>query len=256
MSAAVQRKVEPLQLSVPGVRAVRSRIDAPYVGLKEAYSICRIESGRSEFWTRGRVWSGRPGTVVIQQPGDVHRDVSRDGPITYQVVVLPRAAVESIVQQVRGPTCLAPDDERGAVFRRLHDAVAAKADRFALDCALAEAIAALDTVGDGRSENTRPVRRALALMRERISEPLTLDDLAEYAGLDKFHLCRAFHAQVGMPPHAYLTRLRIMHAKELLAAGARPKDVAPQVGLYDQSQLNRHFRRIVGMTPGEFARTR
>jgi len=97
------------------------------------------------------------------------------------------------------------------------------------------------------------VRRALALMRERLADALTLDELADHARLDKFHLCRAFRSQVGMPPHAYLTQLRILHAKQLLAAGTRPKDIAPQVGLYDQSQLNRHFRRIVGMTPGQFS---
>jgi len=45
-----------------------------------------------------------------------------------------------------------------------------------------------------------------------------------------------------------------MRAKELLAAGVRPSEIAPRVGLYDQSQLNRHFRRIVGTTPGAYAR--
>jgi len=105
-----------------------------------------------------------------------------------------------------------------------------------------------------RFAHTRPVRRALALIRERVADDISLDDLATHAKLDKFHLCRAFRDQVGLPPHAYLTQLRIMRAKELLAAGTKPKDVAPRVGLYDQSQLNRHFRRIVGMTPGHFAK--
>jgi len=45
-----------------------------------------------------------------------------------------------------------------------------------------------------------------------------------------------------------------MRAKELLAAGVRPNEIAPRVGLYDQSQLNRHFRRIVGITPAAYAR--
>lgn len=53
---------------------------------------------------------------------------------------------------------------------------------------------------------------------------------------------------------AYLTQLRIVRAKQLLAAGVKPRDIALQVGFYDQSQLNRHFRRIVGATPGEYAR--
>ena len=42
-------------------------------------------------------------------------------------------------------------------------------------------------------------------------------------------------------------------AKELLAAGVKPSEIAPRVGLYDQSQLNRHFRRLVGTTPGAYA---
>src|SRR5262249_25422530 len=97
------------------------------------------------------------------------------------------------------------------------------------------------------------LRRALELLHERFADGLTLDELAVHAELDKFHLCRAFRAHVGMPPHAYLTHLRIRRAKELLAAGTRPSDVAAQVGLYDQSSLNRHFRRIVGTTPARFA---
>jgi len=57
-----------------------------------------------------------------------------------------------------------------------------------------------------------------------------------------------------VPPHAYLTQLRVRRAKELLVAGVKPSDVACRVGLYDQSALNRHFRRIAGTTPGQFAK--
>jgi AraC-like DNA-binding protein len=248
-------RIERMQVSVPHLRAIRSSSEKPYIGVKENLTISRIEVGRAEFWTHGRLWKGERGSVVIQQPGNVHRDARRDGSITYQILSFPAEAVDGAVRNVRLPVCVAPDDARGAVFQRLHDAVAAGADRFALECAIAETMAALAEIDDPeRREPTRPVRRALAMIRERLADAVTLDELAQYAGLDKFHLCRAFRAQVGMPPHAYLTRLRIMQAKELLAAGAKPKDIAPRVGLYDQSQLNRHFRRIVGMTPGQFAR--
>lgn len=245
-------RIEPLAVAVPGYVAVRIAMDAPYVGLKDAFSVGRIERGRSQFWAHGRAWSGSPGSILIQRPGDVHRDLVRDGTIVYQMLRFPAHALEGISGALR--SCLAADDPRGAVFHRLHDAVAIGADRFTLECLLAEAVGAIAGLADGRSEHTRPVRRALALLRERSADSLSLDELAQHAGLDKFHLCRAFRDQVGMPPHAYLTQLRIMHAKQLLAAGERPRDIAPRVGLYDQSQLNRHFRRIVGMTPGEFAR--
>ena len=92
-------------------------------------------------------------------------------------------------------------------------------------------------------------------LRERLGDSITLDDLADYADFDKFHLCRAFRAQVGMPPHAYLTHLRIARAKELLLRGVRASDVAPLVGLYDQAQLTRHFRRLVGTTPARYGKS-
>ena len=241
-------RAQLLSVSLPGLRAVRVSNDEPFCGMKETFLMSRFEAGRSEFWTHGRTWTGAPGSVVVFEPGDVHRDIKRFGPVTYQLIGFTTPTLTRRIQ-----SCLAVDDARGLPFQRLHDAVAANADRFTLECALAEAIAAMASTPESRYEPTQPVRRALALMRERLADALTLDELADHARLDKFHLCRAFRSQVGMPPHAYLTQLRILHAKQLLAAGTRPKDIAPQVGLYDQSQLNRHFRRIVGMTPGQFS---
>ena len=57
-----------------------------------------------------------------------------------------------------------------------------------------------------------------------------------------------------MPPHRYLTHLRIAQAKRLLREGVRASDLAPLLGFYDQAQLTRHFRRIVGTTPARFAK--
>ena len=221
--------------------------------------LSRFEAGTSEFWTRGREWQGRPGVIVVHEPGDVQRDLRRRGTVTYQLIRLAPSLLEGIerVPSRRPQAWFAPEDPRAAALHRLHDAVAAGSDRFELECAITEAIDALAhaaaTAEHGHTL-TRPVRRALELLREQIADTLTLDELARQAGLDKFHLCRAFRAQVGMPPHAYRTQLRIMRAKVMLRAGVQPKDIAPRVGLYDQSQLNRHFRRIVGMTPGQFAR--
>ncbi|HTU60584.1 MAG TPA: AraC family transcriptional regulator, partial [Polyangiales bacterium] len=124
----------------------------------------------------------------------------------------------------------------------------------AVEVVLAEAIDAFVSISRATPDHTRPVRRAMEYLRERLADAITLDDLAAYAELDKFHLCRAFRRQIGLPPHAYLTRLRIVRAKTLLLGGTRASDVAPLVGLYDQAQLTRHFRRIVGTTPARYAR--
>jgi AraC-like DNA-binding protein len=243
-----------LPVSVPGLRALRWSSDELYVGMKEAYTITRVEVGRRSFLTRGKVWSSAPGSLRIQAPGDVVRDLARDGTVTYQVVIFAPRSVDGLDNNVRIHSHLAVGDPRGAAFQRLHAAVQAGACRLALEVAVTEAISAFAAIQGARCEQTRAVRRALEHLRDRLDAEVTLDALADHAGIDKFHLCRAFRAQVGLPPHAYLTRLRIMRAKELLAAGVKPSEVASSVGLYDQSQLNRHFRRLVGTTPGAYAR--
>jgi AraC-like DNA-binding protein len=98
------------------------------------------------------------------------------------------------------------------------------------------------------------VARARALLDDRLTEAVSLDELAAHARLDKFRLCRAFREQIGLPPHAYVTHRRISLAQDLLARGVPQAEVAARVGLYDQSQLHRHFKRIFGLTPGTYAR--
>src|SRR5690242_4604330 len=60
-----------LPVSVPGLRALRWSSDELYAGMKETYTITRVEAGRSSFFTRGKVWSSAAGSLRIQAPGDV-----------------------------------------------------------------------------------------------------------------------------------------------------------------------------------------
>lgn len=247
----MDRSVE-LPVALPELRAVRTTTSSLHAKMKEHYGIGRIERGDSEWWASGRAWRSTPGCILIKQPGDVHRDIARRGPTTYITIALPSACLEghdraAVLSQ------LDADDPRAVPFRRLIDAVCARADRLELEVALAEVVGAFAAIGNPHPDVSRPVRRAIEYIRDHLDGSITLDDLAAHANLDKFHLCRAFRAQVGIPPHAYLTQFRIARAKQLLARGVRASDVAPLVGLYDQAQLTRHFRRIVGTTPARFA---
>jgi AraC-like DNA-binding protein len=233
---------------------MRWSTDELFTAMKEAHVIGRAESGCSEWVASGKVWRSGPGALQVKRPGDVHRLVSRDGPLTFQVVTIPDSMILSAVGKVRAAAYLDAVDERGAALHRLHDAVLGNAPCFELEVAIAEAMTALTTVVGAAFEHPRAVRCAIELLRSRLADPISLDDLAAHTGLDKFHLCRAFRAQVGLPPHTYLIQLRIARAKQLLAAGVKPSEIAPRIGMYDQSQLNRHFRRIVGTTPARYLR--
>ena len=214
----------------------------------------RIERGRSEYWGRGRVWQAEPGCVVLKRPGDVHRDVAREGTTVFVALTLPAGEVERHGSRgmVFGPTQFAPHDERASTLHLLLDAATSGADRLTLQVALCEALGALTDLSRRAPGHARRVQRAQAYLRERLTESIGLDDLAEHTGMDKYHLCRAFRAHIGVPPYRYLTYLRVARAIELLRRGHRASEVAPLVGFYDQPQLTRHFRRITGTTPGRF----
>jgi AraC-like DNA-binding protein len=98
-------------------------------------------------------------------------------------------------------------------------------------------------------------RRARQYLDERYMRDVSLSELASACGCSSFHLARAFTAQFGLPPHAYLNNLRIKNAKRMIRAGTPLADVAYAVGYCDQSHLNRRFKRIVGVTPWQYART-
>jgi AraC-like DNA-binding protein len=249
----MDRSVE-LPVSVPDLHAVRATTTSLHTGMKEHYGVGRIEHGDTEWWGLGRVWRSAPGCILVKQPGDVVRHLAHNGPTTFTAIRLPAGDVARVRDEGRTLAIaqFEPHDKRAAPFHRLLDAVCAGEDRLSLEVALAEAIAALALISDAHPGHSRPVRRVKEYLRERLGDSITLDDLADYADLDKFHLCRAFRAQVGMPPHRYLTHLRIARAKELLLRGVRASDVAPLVGLYDQAQLTRHFRRLVGTTPARY----
>jgi AraC family transcriptional regulator len=100
------------------------------------------------------------------------------------------------------------------------------------------------------------VLRVVDLMKQRLAEPLTLDELAEAAGLSPFHFARQFKTATGHPPHDYLIRLRVDRAQELIRQNGRNWSlaaIANESGFADQSHMARHFRKVLGVTPGAFA---
>lgn len=91
------------------------------------------------------------------------------------------------------------------------------------------------------------------LIESRLSEDISLDDLAEATGLSAFHFSRQFKAEFGLAPYAYVIRKRVAKAQEMLRQGKTAhKVVALDCGFSDQSHFCRTFRKIVGTTPAQY----
>ena len=252
----------------PGVAYLRVRKTTQlYRGMKAHYGVSLTRGGRTISRIDGRERVQTPGTLGLAQPGQVHCNVRRDAPGTFQflsfdatLVDEARSALDHGLRGRLGADEVDDRDERARPLRRLHAlALSGTRDRFTMDVAIAEAIASFTSfLGAPRAPGTsfRPsVRRAREFLLDHLADEVTLEALAEHARADKFHLCRAFSRDLGFPPYAFLTQARIARARILLRRGVPPSEIAPLVGFCDQSQMHRHFRRIVGCTPGAYART-
>jgi AraC-like DNA-binding protein len=226
-------------------------------------------AGRSEWTMCGARFASRPHVIDVKMPDEVYAVRARDGVARFQVMLFDNAIVDEARDALGGGATAPPRenalDEHDArvrplavLHRHFMDATASPA---LLDELLCDALASLVSLTRERpgtrkrtTPDSVPVARARALLDAHLAEPVTLDELAAHARLDKFRLCKAFRDEVGLPPHAYVTHRRVHLAQQLLARGLSQAEVAVTVGLYDQSQLHRHFKRIVGMTPGAYAR--
>jgi len=98
----------------------------------------------------------------------------------------------------------------------------------------------------------RAVQLARDYLHEHADENVTLRDLARHAGLTPYHLCRVFRQTTGMAPHSYQIQMRVRRAKNLLLAGYPIAQAAVEAGFWDQAHLTRHFKRIMGLSPGRY----
>jgi AraC family transcriptional regulator len=114
-----------------------------------------------------------------------------------------------------------------------------------------------------REQPLRPLashvlRRILKYVDTHLDAALSIDDLAVQARLSESHFARCFMKSVGVTPHSYVLRRRLLRAQHLLSQSQMSLlEVAMSTGFADQSHFCRRFREFVGMTPRAFrARSR
>jgi AraC family transcriptional regulator len=92
--------------------------------------------------------------------------------------------------------------------------------------------------------------RVLDYMNEYSHTNLRLLDLAEVAETSLFHFARLFHECMGVPPHRYLTQLRIEKSKALLRSHRLTMgQIASAAGFSNASHFAKTFRRVAGVSP-------
>ncbi len=98
--------------------------------------------------------------------------------------------------------------------------------------------------------------RVLDYLAQHLEDDVSIDDLAAAACLSPFHFIRMFRNRVGVPPHRYLSQMRLDLAKRLLLGSEAPlEEIAVRCCFSSPSNFTRAFRRAVGVTPQAYRRS-
>jgi AraC-like DNA-binding protein len=234
----------------------------------DGFAVGVIEQGALGFYYRGTEVIAPAGAVNLANPDEVHTGhAAADGGWTYRMFYFSTDRLQQAASQMSGrpagtplfPMGVIHDTQLASRLRNLHLHLESdcpgslSAQSLFLDLL----VRLIERYADAplrvkRATRHAGIARARACMQERWREDLSLDTLATESGLSPFHFTRQFAEMFGLPPHAYLIQLRVHHAKALLATGRPIAAVAFQTGFSDQSHLTRHFKRYLGITPGQY----
>jgi AraC-like DNA-binding protein len=212
-----------------------------------------------------------PDRLVAWDPSQAHAGRGVDGrPWASRLVVVEAPALSDLLDDAETdpladvvfpePVVADPDLVRG--FVALHAAFERPTTRLERDARTAEWLRAIVDRHAAVRPRRPPLRprddRALRLACDYLGDHPTsnigLDELAAVAGIGKFRLVRLFRERTGLPPHALQLADRLRRARRLLESGEPVTAVAAATGFADQSHLHRHFRRALGVAPGEYQR--
>ena len=233
--------------------------------LHREYCIELVLRGTETTFCRGSSYKAFPGSLLLINPEEVHSTKSVG--TEYKVIKISPQALGLITSKVFGrdavtlyfPKLVIHDPLVFLLLLKLYSKLQQNLSFLEQESELVATIGLLIkrqskdhlTLAPARKES-RHIKLIRDYIGDRYAENISLSELSSLANLSPYYLLRAFHRQVGLPPHEYQTQVRIAHARKFLSEGQAISATALRTGFCDQSHFARNFKRIVGMTPGQY----
>lgn len=231
------------------------------------YSIGFIEAGVGGNFYRGSTYLAPPGSIIFMNPDEAHTGYSAANlPLSYRMIypsvnLIGRITSEMGIKGIPYFREAAIEDWNLArsIFK-LARVLEQSEDNLERESCLIEVLSrSLSINADLKNisglkigKEPKAVKAIATYLHDNYNKNISLEQLVRLTNLNRSYIVRLFRKQVGLPPYVYLTQIRVEKAKQLLAKGEKVADVAIAVGMSDQAHLTRHFKRIVGITPGRY----
>jgi AraC-like DNA-binding protein len=234
----------------------------------EGAAVGIIEDGAESFYYRGAIHTAPVGQIIVFNPNEAHTGQGADirgwrfRMFYLDSILLQRAVAEFTGQRRDVPFFPHPtfnDPDLAGILRNLHISLEGAATALERQSKFIWTFAHLASrhADDPSTERTVGNERSIVkLVREYLgdhfAQNVTLNEIAILSGLSSYHLIRVFREETGLPPHAYQSQVRINRAKRMLRQRKAISAVAIETGFGDQSHFTRHFKRMTGVTPGQY----
>jgi AraC-like DNA-binding protein len=235
--------------------------------LHEEYSLCWVQTGLVKTHYRGNTHLSPVQSFTIMNPAEPHRgEVLSEEDASYYSLYFSASAFREIVEEVfasqRLPYFAQPIILDTMLQQKLCNFIDAfRTSGLELATHYLSFVSYLlkhytDTTLTLPKTKQEPsaVEKARSYLHAHYHQDISLDELAKVVNLNRAYLIRAFKKTVGLPPHAYLTQLRLSEAKKQLSKNIPIAQVAANTGFADQSHFSRTFKQTYGMTPGAYAK--
>ena len=224
---------------------------------------------RGEVWHRRRQLELAPGLVLCAHPGEAFAAKRVVSPGGFSALVVERQVLADFVEEhdlprrVQLRTSATMTEELAGKLARLLQRLRPGSTPLELESSFVDFVATalgelVDPLPSSFSQRLGSEWRAAERVRECLqsdgSMTTDLSSLAKSSGMSRFQALRAFTRRYGLPPHTYQLRVRLGLAQKSLRAGVQPAHVAAEYGFVDQSHLTKHFKRLIGVTPAQYAR--
>ena len=243
------------------------------------YEVYYLLKGEVEYWVDGRIIRMQTGDLLLINPMELHRPVVNPHSPVYERIVLwiNKEYLEKLhSDQMDLSRCF--DTSLPAHTHLIQPSVA---ERSALTARMGELVreyygrelgSSLSAYGlflqfmvqlnrmaqqeQAQPEQTRQlsglVEQVLSYIGENLSEPLTVEKIAERFFVSKYYLSHTFSREVGVSVYRYILLRRLLMARQLLSAGEAAGQVCRNCGFSDYTSFYRAFKSEYGISPREF----
>ena len=116
---------------------------------------------------------------------------------------------------------------------------------------LIEALCRECTVSRPAEKHSNHIKQAITYLRQNLDKPITLDELADYVGISKYHLSRQFKIHTGSTVFKTLNAMRCAQALRLMSEGMRVSEAARSSGFENLSYFTKVFSGLYHCLPSQ-----